>query len=169
MATSGEWVAYHVTILFAVLLFVQCLFLPETLYPRAAILAQESQKYGVAIISIAPTSSESSKSNFFVSCPWRLQYCCFHSDIFYLQNIKKIPGVPHPKVWTTTIQFFNLFRYPTIVISVLGYCFLQYWWYVPFTVNHHENTTHRPAGSAASPPSSQTPTSTTPPAPKAFS
>ncbi|GAM33406.1 MFS transporter [Talaromyces pinophilus] len=109
LATSGEWVAYHVTILFAVLLVVQFLFLPETLYPRAAVLLQESQKYGGdAAVAIAPVSSESRKFDFF--------------------NVKKVPGVPHPKVWTTTIQFFNLFCYPTIVISVLGYCFLQYWW-----------------------------------------
>ncbi|KUL86910.1 hypothetical protein ZTR_05357 [Talaromyces verruculosus] len=109
LATSGEWVAYHVTILFAVLLVVQFLFLPETLYPRETVLLQESQKYGGdAAVAIAPLSSENRK--------------------FDLFNVKKVPGVPHPKVWTTTIQFFNLFRYPTIVISVLGYCFLQYWW-----------------------------------------
>jgi hypothetical protein len=32
------WVAYHVTILFAALLLVECLFLKETLYPRALVL-----------------------------------------------------------------------------------------------------------------------------------
>lgn len=127
--------AYHVTILFAVLLVVQCLFLPETLYARAAVLLQESQKYGGdPAVAIATIQSESSKFDFFVSCP-SLQHSCFKSNNFISpQNVKKIPGVPHPKVWTTTIQFFNLFRYPTIVISVLGYCFLQYWWYV-FTLS----------------------------------
>jgi hypothetical protein len=63
-------VAYHVTILFAVLLVVQFLFLPETLYPRAAVLLQESQKYGGdAAVALAPVSSESRKFDFFVSCP----------------------------------------------------------------------------------------------------
>lgn len=42
LATSGEWVAYHVTILFVVLLLAQCFFLPETLYPRQAVVLSES-------------------------------------------------------------------------------------------------------------------------------
>ncbi|EED14835.1 MFS transporter, putative [Talaromyces stipitatus ATCC 10500] len=110
LATSGEWVAYHVTILFAVLLAVQYLFLPETLYPRAAVLHQENQMMDADKTAIAITEPISKKS----------RLGCF--------VIRKAPNVPHPKPWTTTIQFFNLFRYPTIVISVLGYCFLQYWW-----------------------------------------
>uniref|UniRef100_A0A093UNJ7 Putative transporter n=1 Tax=Talaromyces marneffei PM1 TaxID=1077442 RepID=A0A093UNJ7_TALMA len=71
LATSGEWVAYHVTILFAVLLVVQCLFLPETLYPRAAVLLQESRKYGgdAAVTITAPISTESNKLNFFSLIP----------------------------------------------------------------------------------------------------
>lgn len=43
LATSGEWVAYHVTILFAVQLLVQCFLLPETLYPREAVTTVESR------------------------------------------------------------------------------------------------------------------------------
>lgn len=32
------WIAYHVTILFTVLLVLECFFLPETLYPRDLII-----------------------------------------------------------------------------------------------------------------------------------
>jgi hypothetical protein len=35
------WIAYHVTILFAALLVVECFFLPETLYPRQKVVASE--------------------------------------------------------------------------------------------------------------------------------
>jgi hypothetical protein len=38
-----QWIAYHVTILFAALLVAECLFLPETLFPRAFVLASETR------------------------------------------------------------------------------------------------------------------------------
>jgi hypothetical protein len=44
--------------------------------------------------------------------------------------MSKVPGVPHPKPWLTLVQFIMLWKYPTIVVSVLGYCFTQYWWVV---------------------------------------
>lgn len=51
------------------------------------------------------------------------------------QNIRKIPGVPHPKPWETLITFCKLWAYPRLAISVCGYIFLHYWWYVPFTLH----------------------------------
>jgi hypothetical protein len=44
LANSGQWVAYHVTILYATLLLLQCVLLPETLYPRAAVLLAEARR-----------------------------------------------------------------------------------------------------------------------------
>lgn len=39
VALKGQyWVEYHVTILFAVLLLLEICLVPETLYPRAAVL-----------------------------------------------------------------------------------------------------------------------------------
>lgn len=39
MATKGQyWVAYHITILFAVLLVLEIVLIPETLYPRQAVI-----------------------------------------------------------------------------------------------------------------------------------
>ena len=43
LAESGQWVAYHVTILYSSLLLVQCVLLPETLYPRAIMVTAERQ------------------------------------------------------------------------------------------------------------------------------
>ena len=34
----------------------------------------------------------------------------------------------HPKPWHTVTRFVQMWSYPTIVIAVLGYCFLVYWW-----------------------------------------
>ncbi|TVY91959.1 putative transporter [Lachnellula willkommii] len=109
LATSGEWVAYHVTILFAVLFLTQCFFLPETLYPREAVILSESGQLQSLPVDI----------------PRTLQ-------LGYL-SVKKVPGVPHPKPWMTAVQFLRLFNYPTIVISVMSYCFFQYWWVTSVT------------------------------------
>ncbi|TVY29260.1 putative transporter [Lachnellula hyalina] len=109
LATSGEWVAYHVTILFAVLFLTQCFFLPETLYPREAVILSESGQLQSRPLDIPKTL-----------------------QLGYL-NVKKVPGVPHPKPWMTTVQFIRLFNYPTIVISVMSYCFFQYWWVTSVT------------------------------------
>jgi hypothetical protein len=44
LATINQyWIAYHVTILFAALLVLECFFLPETLFPRALVLASEER------------------------------------------------------------------------------------------------------------------------------
>ncbi|KPI41790.1 putative transporter [Cyphellophora attinorum] len=102
LAESGQWVAYHVTILYAVLLLSQCLLLPETLYPRAVMVAAEVQHNSL-------TNLKRTK---------QLGYF----------NLLKVPGVAHPKPWTTITQFIRLFAYPTVVISVFSYCFLHYWW-----------------------------------------
>ncbi|KAH8811011.1 putative MFS transporter [Xylogone sp. PMI_703] len=105
LADAEEWVAYHVTILFAILLVLQCLLLPETLYPRAAVIIAENSS-NIVNIDIPRTK--------------QLGYF----------NIRRIPGVAHPKPWTTIVQFFHLLKYPTIVISIISYCFFQYWWIV---------------------------------------
>lgn len=102
LASSGQWVAYHVTILYSALLLSQCLLLPETLYPRAVVVAAEGQH--TSLITLKRTK--------------QLGYF----------NLRKVPGVSHPKPWTTVTQFIHLFAYPTIVISVFAYCFLHYWW-----------------------------------------
>ncbi|EXJ93259.1 hypothetical protein A1O1_01650 [Capronia coronata CBS 617.96] len=116
LATSGEWVAYHVTILFCALLLCQCFLLPETLYPRTAVVLSERQM--LASSSTIVNGSE-------LNIPRTTQLGYLH--------LRKVPGVPHPKPWLTIIQFFVLFKYPTIVISVMGYCFLQYWWITSIT------------------------------------
>lgn len=72
LATSGEWAAYHVTILYAFLFCLQCLLLPETLYPREAVLIQESQLAKGADSTrtlILPSKKNDSKFNCLVGLP----------------------------------------------------------------------------------------------------
>lgn len=48
-SVSQYWISYHVTILFGVLLICECLFLPETHYPRAVVLEHEAECEGQEI------------------------------------------------------------------------------------------------------------------------
>lgn len=48
-SVSQYWIDYHVTILFGLSLMCQCVFLPETLYPRAAILGGSVCAEGVSL------------------------------------------------------------------------------------------------------------------------
>jgi hypothetical protein len=47
-SVSQYWISYHVTILFGILLVCECLFLPETHYPRAVVLEHEAGLEGRA-------------------------------------------------------------------------------------------------------------------------
>ncbi|KAJ5807783.1 hypothetical protein N7474_009052 [Penicillium riverlandense] len=106
-SVSQYWISYHVTILFVVLLVCECVFLPETHYPRAAMLEREAQG----------SQSEEMESDDLKRTK-QLGYLHFHP----------IPGVRHPKFWDAILEFCRLWTYPTISISVCAYVFFQYWW-----------------------------------------
>lgn len=48
------------------------------------------------------------------------------------QSLKKVPGVAHPQPWDEILQFCKLWRHPTVVLSVVGYSFLHYEWFLSF-------------------------------------
>ncbi|OAG38106.1 hypothetical protein AYO21_07696 [Fonsecaea monophora] len=110
---SQYWVAYHVTIAFAFLLVWEVLFLPETQYPRAYVVALEQQQ-------AAATARGENLQNTVVDIkrtkqlPWL--------------NIRKIPGVLHPKPWATLITFCKLWAYPKIValLSMIPAAYEEY-------------------------------------------
>jgi hypothetical protein len=68
LATSGEWSAYHVTILFAGLLLVQGLLLPETLYPRAVVVRAESLESAGNLDTTNLTILRTKDLGYLVSC-----------------------------------------------------------------------------------------------------
>ena len=125
------WVAYQVAIAYAVL-FLLCVFvLPETLYPRKVMLQLE---FGAGATGTAP-SPRTKELPFFVSVFLFLATLVFLGSCFCLvanemQNIRKIPGLTYPKLWSPWVVVFRLWSYPTIVISIMAYVFLHYWWIV---------------------------------------
>ncbi|KAK4942497.1 hypothetical protein LTR10_017793 [Elasticomyces elasticus] len=116
IATVNQyWVAYHVTIAFAFLLVWEILFLPETQYPRAEVVAFEQQRAGAEA-----RGQRLENSSLLIKRTTQLPWL----------NFRKIPGVLHPKPWATLITFCKLWVYPKLVASVCGYIFFHYWWIV---------------------------------------
>ncbi|KUJ21877.1 putative MFS transporter [Mollisia scopiformis] len=114
LATVDQyWIAYHVTMLFAVLLVLELFFLPETLFPRTLVVSYEQNSDSQKISESAPAGSASSLKK--------------TKQLGFL-NFKKVPGIPHPKPYVTAVQFCMIWSYPTIVLSTLAYVFFHYWW-----------------------------------------
>lgn len=117
---SQYWVAYHVVILFAVLLVLEVFFLPETLYCRDVIVQAELNS------DIPADGAVGTDQAFFDDLGLKRT-----KQLGYI-SLKKVPGVAHPQPWDEIVQFCRLWSYPTIVLSVVGYSFLQYWWFLSF-------------------------------------
>ncbi|EXJ87000.1 hypothetical protein A1O3_03957 [Capronia epimyces CBS 606.96] len=116
------WVQYHVIILFAVLLVLEVVFLPETLYPRSYVLAHAHDES--TAVSAAQTSGDGEKAGNMIGIGLNVKRT---RQLGYLY-VGKIPAVNHPNVWETLIHFGYMWRYPTVVLPVLMYVFFQYWW-----------------------------------------
>ncbi|GAD93172.1 MFS transporter, putative [Paecilomyces variotii No. 5] len=117
---SAAWINWFNAILFAALLVLELLFMPETLYPRNLMLQRvplATNPVGTTDIEKAADKQEAAQN---VDLPRT-------KKLFFL-NFKPIPGVRHPKPWDSIVRFLLTFRFPVVVIGVLGYCFLWYWW-----------------------------------------
>lgn len=110
---SQYWIAYHVTILFGVLLVLECVWLPETLFPRSLVVASEQGNI--------PGKDEGVSFNVSAASIKKTR------DLGFL-NFRKVPGLKHPKPYVTAAQFCMVWTYPTIVVSTLAYVFFHYWW-----------------------------------------
>lgn len=117
---SAAWINWFNAILFAALLVLELFFMPETLYPRNLMLQQmplANDTPGTTDIEKAAHKQGTVEN---VDLPRT-------TKLFFL-NIKPVPGVRHPKPWDSIVRFLLTFRFPVVVIGVLGYCFLWYWW-----------------------------------------
>lgn len=118
---STAWVQWFLAILFGVLLILEAVFMPETLYPRNHMLARlpmatASDETGVDIEKVGRRRSDASAVSLRRT-----------KKLGYL-NIKPIPGMRHPKVWDASIRFIFTFKFLAVSIAVLTYCYTWYWW-----------------------------------------
>lgn len=107
------WVEWLTAIIFAVLLLLEILFMPETLYPRSLMLS----RMPMVSESACPTDVEKASA---VNLPRTKKLPFF--------NFKPIPGMRHPRPWDSCIRFLLTFRLFAVTTGVLAYCFLWYWW-----------------------------------------
>ncbi|KAJ0115607.1 hypothetical protein J7T55_010430 [Diaporthe amygdali] len=102
---APNWMQLHVLILFSVLILLQAAFVPETLYPRAAILENPE------IIS---------NKDDLLRRTTQLPFLTFRA----------IPGVQHPAPWQTVVDFFRIFALPIIAIPIITFSLSLYWWII---------------------------------------
>ncbi|KAF7173595.1 hypothetical protein CNMCM5623_005856 [Aspergillus felis] len=123
---SAAWINWFNAILFASLLVLELFLMPETLYPRATMLQRmpreghkppnssdieqspADENTGGMAAATGPAIPRTKELGFF--------------------NVRPVPGMRHPKPWDSVVRFVLTFRFPVVVISVIGYCFLWYWW-----------------------------------------
>ncbi|PYI04563.1 MFS transporter [Aspergillus sclerotiicarbonarius CBS 121057] len=108
---SAQWINWFNAILFATLLILELILMPETLYPRALMLRgiPATEKPSANGSRTEETGIKRTKSLPFL-------------------NITPIPGLPHPPIYASLTRFFLTFRFPIIPAAVLGYSFTWYWW-----------------------------------------
>ena len=152
VSINQYWVAYQVSIAYAVLLLLAVFALPETLYPRKPMLQLEFGTPG-SMPGDAP-SPRTRQLPFFVShfffgfLASLVVYSSFLSSLrsfstllsfprfarisasLTAKNLRKIPGLTYPKIWSPWVVVFKLWAYPNIVISIMAYVYFQYWWII---------------------------------------
>lgn len=116
---SAAWINWFNAILFATLLVVELFFMPETLYPRNLMLRGVHPIPGSSGQDVEKASSDTSGA--VASDIPRTRQISF-------LNFKPIPGLRHPKPWSTIVRFFLSFKQAPVVIAVMGYCYVWYWW-----------------------------------------
>ncbi|KAF7718494.1 Uncharacterized protein PECH_003698 [Penicillium ucsense] len=126
---SPAWINWFNAILFALLLVLELLFMPETLYPRQTMLLRCNStivgQNGVELSEKTPYgNTDTARQSNMVS----LEVSLHRTKSLPFINLRPVPGVRHPKPWDSIIRFFITFRFPTVAIAVIGYCFLWYWW-----------------------------------------
>lgn len=97
--------------------------MPETLYPRNRILQSASESSTETGIAAAADPEKAPHPTISSSEPEIPRT----KGLFFL-NFHPIPGMRHPKPWDSVIRFFLTFRFPVVIIAILGYSFLWYWW-----------------------------------------
>ena len=116
---SDSWIQWFTAILFATLLVLELVFMPETLYPR---------NYMLSRMPSSPASHPNGNSNSDLEKTVETPEDIPRTTNLPFVNIRPVPGMRHPKPWDSVIRFILTFKYPVVVIAILTYCFTWYWW-----------------------------------------
>ncbi|KAF1972471.1 major facilitator superfamily transporter [Bimuria novae-zelandiae CBS 107.79] len=116
---SHQWIQWLCVILFGAILAAEIAFLPETLYPRNYMLAQQEARKGAIPIDdekatgvageVGTADSPRTKELAFV-------------------NVKTMPSIKHPRPWASLLRFLMMFKFFAIPIITMVFCYGWYWW-----------------------------------------
>jgi hypothetical protein len=110
------WVNWLTAILFGLLLLIELLLLPETLYPRAFVLK----------ITASTRPSTSTKIDSLLGATDHIPFKRT-KELSFL-NLKAVPAIHPVKLWASAVHFCLTFRLNTVAVTVGIFCFAWYWW-----------------------------------------
>lgn len=118
---SPAWVQWLCAIFFAVLLVLEILFMPETLYPRNKMLAElplatATDEPAIDIEKVGRRRSDAGAVH--LARTKKLAYI----------NVEPVPGMRHPNLHDSVLRFVLTWKFLAITIPVFTYCFVWYWW-----------------------------------------
>ncbi|KAE8154933.1 major facilitator superfamily domain-containing protein [Aspergillus avenaceus] len=119
---SAAWINWFNAILFAVLLCLELFLMPETLYPRTRMLQY------VPGVRSSDTDIETSQEKSMATSNTADVDSIPRTKSLNFLNLRPVPGIRHPRPWDAALRFLFIFRFPVIVIAVIGYSFSWYWW-----------------------------------------
>lgn len=104
--------------------------MPETLYPRQHMLLSLRNKMPINLDGDEKMTEERMQHSLSPELP---PARTLHSDIPRTTSLPfltlfPIPGMPHPKPWDSLTRLVLTFKFPVVVIAVIGYSFTWYWW-----------------------------------------
>ena len=139
---SAAWINWFNAILFALLLVLELVLMPETLYPRnlmlgyfpmingkgekTAVADQQNQQPETDTNQVLELNEKGQPAQEQLqqlggSLPQRTKTLSFI-------NLKPVPAISHAKPYDALVRFFLTFPFMVVSIGVIGYCFLWYWW-----------------------------------------
>lgn len=118
---SAAWIQWLTAIFFGVLLVLEIAFMPETLYPRNTMLQKMpmvTAADGGAVDIEKVGRRRGDAGSVIIPRTKKLPFV----------NLKPVPGMRHPSLWSSTIRFGITFKYLPVSLAVFTYCFVWYWW-----------------------------------------
>ncbi|KAL1842345.1 hypothetical protein VTJ49DRAFT_5513 [Mycothermus thermophilus] len=128
---SHQWIQWLSAILFGVILVAEIFFLPETLYPRHLMLAQQRRHASPSTtfshaddeksVGVTVAGESTTTAGYVEVTPRRTKELPF-------VNVTPLRGMTHPKPYDTMVRFVKTFKYAVVSIAIMSYCFGWYWW-----------------------------------------
>ncbi|KAL1592652.1 hypothetical protein SLS60_011068 [Paraconiothyrium brasiliense] len=124
---SHTWIQWLCVILFGAILVAEIAFLPETLYPRNFMLAQESTGVAGAVTDDEKAVSVEGVGNM------PDKKAVVRTKKLAFVNVKPVPALKHPQPWASLLRFLMMFKFIAVTITTMVFCYGWYWFILAVT------------------------------------